>query len=247
MSQRTSRIRLEDEESPAEAGRLDDDEQDGWRLRWSCRVAADRRTVDDLIGSRRASALRSSMRARLRRPESVRGAHADQVVHEHRGGARTLAGGDDELLRTRGGGIPRRVQPGTRSRPDRSTTRWPSSSRSTSSPARNSSAGSPLRPHEPAVDRDPRAVGQAHGRHRAAIAFEVVDAAPLDDDSGCRELRLFDGVDDVRTIGEDGEPLGPAGDQPRAGGEVGVSPIRASGRSCSSHASHAAQLNTLMP
>ena len=38
----------------------------------------------------------------------------------------------------------------------------------------------PLRPHESALDRDARAIDQAHGRHGAAVALEVVDAAPLD-------------------------------------------------------------------
>src|SRR6188474_3524784 len=44
------------------------------------------------------------------RARSVGGAHADEVVHEHRGGARALTRGDDELLRTWGCGITRRVE-----------------------------------------------------------------------------------------------------------------------------------------
>ena len=40
----------------------------------------------------------------------MRGHHTDQVVHEHRGSAGTLTGGDDELLRAGGRGIPRGVQ-----------------------------------------------------------------------------------------------------------------------------------------
>ena len=49
-------------------------------------------------------------RAAVMTRRSVRGAHAHQVVDEHGRGARALAGGDDELLRARGGGIPRAVQ-----------------------------------------------------------------------------------------------------------------------------------------
>ena len=40
----------------------------------------------------------------------MRGAHAHQIVHEHGRGPRTLTGGDDELLRARGGGIPSGIQ-----------------------------------------------------------------------------------------------------------------------------------------
>ena len=61
----------------------------------------------------------------------------------------------------------------------------------------------------------------ARPRRAPAVAFEVVDAPPLDDDSGCRELGLFDGVDDVRAVREDREPVGPARDEPRTVGEVG--------------------------
>ena len=42
----------------------------------------------------------------MRRP------HSDEVVDEHSGCACTLARRDDELLRTRGRGIPRRIQAG---------------------------------------------------------------------------------------------------------------------------------------
>ena len=71
--------------------------------------------------------------------------------------------------------------------------------------------------------------------------------ASFDGDPGCRELGLFDGVDDVRAVREDREPIGPARDQPRAGREVGCLADEGERRSCSSHASHAAQLKSVMP
>ena len=56
---------------------------------------------------------------------------------------------------------------------------------------------------------------------RAAVALEVVDAAPLDDDPGCRQLGLLDRVDDVGSVREDREVVGPARDEPGAGRQVG--------------------------
>ena len=175
------------------------------------------------------------------------GAHAHRVVHEHGGGARALARGDDELLRTGSRGIPRGVEPGDRRAARPVDERWPSTSRSTSSAVEEVERRVPLRADEAAVDVDTGAVDEAHGRDGAAVAFEVVDAPPLDDDPGCRELGLFDRVDDIGAVREDGEVVGPARDQPGARGQVGVSPMSASGRSCSSHASHAAQLKSVMP
>ena len=105
-------------------------------------------------------------------------------------------------------------------RPDLSTSRWPSRSRSTSRLRDEVEGGVPVRAHEAARDRNARAVLQADGRDRAPVAFEVVDAAPLDDDSGCRQLGLFHRVDDIGSIGEHREVVGPARDEPGTGRQI---------------------------
>ena len=132
---------------------------------------------------------RSSRRlgpAHGRAPASVRGAHPDQVVHEHRGRPRALARRDDELLRARGRGIPRRIQPRHRRTAGAVGDQVAEAVAVELDAADEVERRMPLRPHEAAVDRDPFAVGEAHGGHGAVVALEVVDGTTLDDDPDVR-------------------------------------------------------------
>ena len=105
------------------------------------------------------------------------GAHPDEVVDEHGRRARALPRGDDQLLRTGGRGIPRRIQARDGRAPGAVRDQVAEPVALEVDAGDEVQRGVPLRAHEPAVDLDAVAALQAHRRHGALVALEVVDDA----------------------------------------------------------------------
>ena len=179
---------------------------------------------------------------------SVGGAHAHQVVDEHGRGARALAGGDDELLRARGGGIPRSIETRDAGAARSVDEKVPVAiavdiERARGSRGRGPSAGARSRPRSrcacrPAGARPTRRRGRPRGRRSRRRSTTIPDAASSASSTVSTTSAPF-----VKTVRSSVQR---AMSRARAG-RSGVSPMSARGRSCSSHASQAAQLKSVMP
>ena len=140
---------------------------------------------------------------------------------EHGGDACTLAGRDDQLLRTRSDRVSGCVDALDRAPPrpvhDEVSVRVARDVES----GEEFDTGRPLRTDESALDGHQCPVVETDAGQRPAVTLEVRDAASVHEDPGGREFRLFDRVDHVGAVRENRQPIRPAGDQARAVGKVG--------------------------